>query len=76
MLARLRERLMHALGKEEGTEEAVFVPVVKDGRANIVDPEQIPETYCDTSAKDTGECYLGLRTGTIYVRVHPWELND
>lgn len=73
MFDRLRRRLMQAVSREE--EALVYVPVEKDGEAKISDPEQIPETYCDISAKDTGERYLGLRTATVYVRVNPWELD-
>lgn len=52
-----------------------YVPVADNGEAKISDPEQIPETYCDISAKDTGERYLGLQTDTVYVKVNPWELD-
>lgn len=71
----MRARIAHLVNRNTVVEETVFVPVVKDGEAKISDPEQIPETYCDIAAKDTGERYLGLRTGTVYVKVNPWELD-
>lgn len=73
MFETLRARLMEALSKEDI--EPPYVPVIRDGEARISDPDQIPESYCDISSKDTGERYLGLRSGATYIKVHPWELN-